>query len=218
MNLKAAMEESKIMDPRPMGRMNPTHVFTDAAGGDPAKIKNGIGSFTPPGDWCYVPWPKMIRENRSNSNRVKFAHKLCSLEGFAAVCGLASIPDLARNGEVMIPCDNAAFVAVYRKHHSRCPYAYTIAKALADLGEGLACKVTVVKTKRCSGDGEIAADALSKGEWDTAWAHMPYKKNDPGKIPAALLKWIANPTIDMELGAKILSDMSIYTKVLYLAK
>ena len=81
-----------------MGRMNPIHVYTDAAGGDPTKIKNGIGSFTPPEDWCYVPWPEIIRVNRSNSDGVKFAHKLCSLEGFAAVCGLASIPDLARNG------------------------------------------------------------------------------------------------------------------------
>ena len=61
-------------------------------------------------------------------------------------------------------------MAVFRKHHSRCPYAYTIAKALADLGEGLACKVKVEKTKRCSGDGEIAAYALSKGEWDNPWA------------------------------------------------
>ena len=120
-------------------------------GRDLSKIKNGIGCYTPPKNWCYMPWPNLIRDNRSNSEGVQFAHKLCSLEGFAAVCGLASIPDLARNNEVVIHCDNAAFVAVFKKHHSKCPYAYTIAKALADIREGLGCKVQVKKTKRCSG-------------------------------------------------------------------
>ena len=136
--------------------------------------------------------------------------------GFAAVCGLASIPDVARNNEVVIHCDNAAFVAVFKKHHSKCPYAYTIAKALADIGEGLGCKVRVEKTKRCSGIGEIAADSLSKGDWDEAWQSMPDKNEDPGKLPVSLLHWITNPLLDMNLGKKVLSDMSKYTKVLHL--
>ena len=215
-NLKAAREESKILDPRPMSSLTPISVFTDAAGGDAGKIKNGIGGFAPPGDWCYMPWPKLIRENRGNTDGVKFAHKLCTLEGFAALCGLVSIPERARNKEVVIHCDNAAFVAVYRKHHSKCQYAYTVAKALYDVGVGLACRVRVEKTRRCSSEGEIAADALSKGNWEEAWDCMPNKKVDPSRLPAALLKWIVNPTGDMELGNKILSDMSTYTKVLYL--
>ena len=113
-HLRAAKEESSIVDPRPMGRMNPVQIYTDAAGGDASKIKNGIGCYTPPKNWCYMPWPNLIRDNRSNSEGVKFAHKLCSLEGFAAVCGLASIPEVARNNEVVIHCDNAAFVAVFK--------------------------------------------------------------------------------------------------------
>ena len=60
---------------------------------------------------------------------------------------------------------------------------------------------------RCSGQGEIAADALSKGDWETAWTAMPEKNDDPGKIPVSLLKWIQDPMPDLELGYKILVDM-----------
>ena len=196
--------------------MDPVNIYTDAAGGDREKIRNGVGGFTPPGDWFYVPYPPLIRENRANTGGTKFAHKLCSLEGFAALCGLATIPDLARNRDVIIHCDNAAFVAVFRKRHSKCEYAYAVAKALNDLAKGLGARVKVVKTRRCSGVGEIAADALSKGNWEQAWACMPKKNEDPGRIPKTALKWIANPSPDMDLGHKILSDMSKYPKVLYL--
>ena len=101
-------------------------------------------------------------------------------------------------------------------------YTYT---ALAQNGVQsvhLHCTGTERSTKctltlhRCSGLGEIAADALSKGNWDTAWAAMPLKHDDPGRIPASLLCWINDPTPDTELGSKILSDMMKYTKVVHL--
>ena len=79
-NLRAACEESKILDPRPMGSMVPIHVYTDAAGGDASKIKNGAGAFIPPSHWAYMPWPELIRDNRGNVENVGFAHKLCSIE------------------------------------------------------------------------------------------------------------------------------------------
>ena len=48
-----------------------------------------------------------------------------------------------------------------------------MAKALNDIATGLACKLNVVKTRRCSGTGEEAADSLSKGDWEHAWNNMP---------------------------------------------
>ena len=213
-NLRAAAEESKILDPRPMETMCPVYVFSDAAGGDIGKIKNGIGGFIPPSNWMYMNWPSLIKENRENSLGIKFAHKLCSLEGFAALATLATVPNMARNREVIVLCDNAAFVGVFRKKHSKCEYAYTVAKALHDVGVGLGAIVKVKKTKRCYSPSEIAADSLSKGDWDTAWQNMPMKREDPGKIPRAALRWISNPVPDMNLGHKILADMSKYTNVL----
>jgi hypothetical protein len=80
----------------------------------------------------------------------------------------------------------------------------------------LGCRVRVTKTRRCSGKGETAADALSKGEWETAWDLMPQKNTDPGVIPVSLLVWITNPVPDLNLGRRVLSDMAKYTKVLHL--
>ena len=118
--------------------------------------------------------------------------------------------------EVVIHFDNAAFVASYRKRHSSCVYAYSVAKAIHDVSKGLGAVTKVVKTRRCSGPAEEAADALSKGDWPRAWSFMPHKDENPGRIPKSVLQWIQNPVADMSLGSKILADMSKYTKVLFL--
>ena len=90
-NLKAASLESIILDPRQMGSMSPVLVYSDAAGGNAAKLRNGAGSFCPPASWCYMPWPALIRENRENSLGTKFVNKMCCLEGVAALLGLVTI-------------------------------------------------------------------------------------------------------------------------------
>ena len=136
-NIKAATEDSTILDPRHMESMRPVHIFSDAAGGDASNIKNGIGAFTPQHHWIYMPWPPIIRDNRMNSEGTRFANKLCTLEGFAALAAVTAIPEVARNRELIVHCDNSGFVAVYKKKHSKCEYAYTVAKALHDVGEGL---------------------------------------------------------------------------------
>ena len=181
--------------------------------------------------WFYVPWPQIIRDNRENSLGVKFAHKLSFLEGFGALLGLVMAHDKARNSQIELMNDNAGFVYVYKRKHSSCPYTYTVAKAIHDVGIGLNCKVntqisfnnylisllkvSVTKTKRCSSEGELVADALSKGDWQKAKFYMPDKRVDPEFIPRVLLKWIRNPLPDMRLGEKVLSEMSSYSKVLH---
>ena len=114
--------------------------------------------------------------------------------------------------------NNSCFVGTYCKIRSRCDYAYTLAKAINDVALGLGCKVNVTKTRRCSGTGEEAADALSKGDWERAWDNMPQKDVDPKYVPRVLLKVVANPYPYLTLGEKILGEMSNYTKVLYKAK
>ena len=150
-NLRAAAVATSIQDLRPMERMKIKMIYTDAAGGAEGKIKNGVGGFHPPNNWFYVPWPETIRHNTLTSLGVRFASKLSALglEGFAALVGLVTMPEEARNCEVKVLCDNAGFVFAFKGKHSRCPYVYTLAKAIYDVGEGLACRVKVVKTPRC---------------------------------------------------------------------
>ena len=177
-------------------------------------MKNGAGGFCPPDSWFYVPWPQLIRDNRENSSGVRFKHKLSCLEGFAALAGLTMVPNKLRNREATILCDNAGFVAIYKKKRSKCEYAYTMAKAIYDVGSYLGCKVNVEKIRRCSDPNTEAADALSKGDWQRAWANMPEKETDPQRTPRVLLRWIANPYPDLNLGRKIIEEMSQYTDVL----
>jgi hypothetical protein len=215
--LRAATEHFTIPDPREMASMSAVKVFSDVAGGAVNKFKNGVGGVCFPGVWFYMPWPSIIRENRENSLGVRFAHKLSCLEGFGSLVGLTAVPDLVRNAEVELLNDNSGFVGAFQKKHSRCPYLYTIAKAIYDVGLGLNCVVRVTKTRRCSGLGEVAADALSKGEWASAWEAMPFKYDDPAFIPRSLLLWIRNPMPDLELGQRVLTEMSHYTKVLHVS-
>ena len=76
-------------------------------------------------------------------------------------------------------------------------------------------KVSVVKTKRCSSEGELAADALSKGDWLKSKLYMPDKNIEPKYVPRVLLRWLNNPVPDLDLGQKVLSEISTYTKVLH---
>ena len=213
-NMRAATEHFPIPDVRPMSSLVPVKLYTDAAGGDTCKLKNGAGGVSYPSLWFYFPWPSIVRENRQNGLGVRFAHKLSVLEGFASLAGLACAPHLVRNREVELLTDNSGFVGAYLKKHSDCPYLYSVVKAVHDIGAGLNCKVYVKKTKRCSGQGEVAADALSKGDWDQAWAGIPDKARDPGYIPRTLIMWIMNPVPDLQLGQRVLKEMSNYTDVL----
>ena len=79
-------------------------------------------------------------------------------------------------------------------------------------------QLKVLKTPRCSGQKELAADGLSKGDWEGIWQLMPKKDKDPSKNPRVLLSWIRNPIPDMKVGERVLAEMSRYTKVLYLAE
>ena len=157
-NLRAAAVATSIQDLRPMETMTVKFVYTDAAGGAMEKKKNGIGCFHPPKNWFYMPWPLMVRTNSPSSLGVRFASKLSALEGYAALVGLVTMPEEARNSEVKVLCDNAGFVFSFKAKHSKCPYVYTIAKAIHDVAEGLACRVKVVKTPRYS----TAPSALAK--------------------------------------------------------
>ena len=214
--IRAAQEHSPIPDPRLMSSMLSRKVFTDAAGGARDRLRNGVGGICPPYNWFYMPWPALVRENKMNSLGVRFASKMSCLEGFGALLGLVTIPDIARNAEIELMVDNVGFVMVYAKKHSSCPYTYTIAKAIYDVSLDLACHVRVTRTARVSGTGEEVADALSKGEWDRVWPLIPMKNDDPDYIPLVLRKWILDPVPGMGLGHKVLTEMAQYTKVLHL--
>ena len=47
---------------------------------------------------------------------------------------------------------------------SKCEWCWTISKALMDLGSATGTRIKLLKVGRCSEDGDVVADLLSKGK------------------------------------------------------
>ena len=73
---------------------------------------------------------------------------------------------------------------------------------------GLNIRYFMEKVTRCTTDGAIAADAISKSDWCRLRRHMPKHTERPSKVPEALLDWIHNPCEDLLLGQKIMTEMA----------
>ena len=71
-------------------------------------------------------------------------------------------------------------------------------------------QVNIEKITRCSQDGAILADELSKGRFHAFRAKLPLGWDvdlDPAWIPPSILDWIHNPREDPSLGDRILRDI-----------
>ena len=60
--------------------------------------------------------------------------------------------------------------------------------------------------QRCSDEGSVLADTISKGDIDVLRKAWPNKRNLV-EIPVSLLDWIRNPVDDIELGEEILMKL-----------
>ena len=122
---------------------------------------------------------------------------------------------MCRNTELVVYVDNKGACDIWRKGFSTsCFYSYSIAKALNDVSRGLNCRVHVTKIARCSDSGSIAADAISKADFKLFRAVMPDYNRAMCNIPVTIQRWLSDPRVDMELGDKILLEMSKSQQVL----
>jgi hypothetical protein len=86
--------------------------------------------------------------------------------------------------------------------------------AIGRVAAATGCRITIDKVKRCSNDGSILADELSKGRFAAFRRKLPSSWEislDPAWIPPSILAWIANPTEDLSLGDRILEDIRRHT-------
>jgi hypothetical protein len=109
--------------------------------------------------------------------------------------------------------DNQGFCFIFRAGNSRCRLCWTIAKAIEDVSKGAGVRVAIVKVGRVTGDGEIVADALSKGEFEKAFGVMKLKEKAE-RMPRALLKWVENPRVTARLGMEILENLRVKIPIL----
>ena len=144
---------------------------------------------------------------------------MSALELVGPLVCLASEPDLVRAAPIRIWVDNIGSVRIWRKgYSSSCDLCTTLVSAMATVAAALGCRVFVEKIARCSSPGAAMADALSKAAFvkfreeavNCGWA----LRTDPGWIPPAILRWVADPAAVEDLGLDILTDLRRRTPVL----
>ena len=168
--------------------------------------------------WFYLPWGRKINTGVKYKGR-KLSGKMSALELVGPLVCLASEPDLVRAAPIRIWVDNIGSVRIWRKgYSSSCDLCTTLVSAMATVAAALGCRVFVEKIARCSSPGAAMADALSKAAFvkfreeaiNCGWA----LRMDPGWIPPAILRWVADPAAVEDLGLDILTDLRKRTPVL----
>ena len=208
-SLPAAAIESRILDLSVGCRDGfDLNLYPDAAGGSMDHSLNGAGGVVwETGHWYSRPWPRWIHRGQTNSLGMHLQRKLTTLEGLAALMLLTVEPRLVRMRSVCIWSDNQGLVYAYRGKGSRCPYAYTIARALAQVARGLDVLLEVRKTPRCSNKAEESADALSKGDLARFERNCAHRQRRQSPVARVLVDWLKDPFPTNQLGRQLLLEI-----------
>ena len=204
--LPAATAYSRIRDLRPQSVVvNDYHLYMDAAGGS-SDSKNGAGGLVwETGAWFCYQWPNWLNSNSTNSLGVNFAAKLSFLEAVAGLMCLLANPRLFKGKRIMIKTDNSGFVGAWRTKSGKDQYLHSIIHALAFVERGLEMELHVIKTRRCSEEGEVVADHLSKGKvFKAKKSGLLRKEFKPSKV---LRDWMQDPIPGRRLGKSILGEI-----------
>ena len=143
----------------------------------------------------------------------KVGRKLSALELVGPLVALVVFARQCWLKPVRIWVDNAGSVRIWSKGYSSfCRLSTTLVKAISVVAAGLGCRVDIVKITRCSTEGAVMADKLSKGDLqgcfqvgDLAGLSMAAT---PTHIPEPLLRWACLPVPDDNLGHVLLEHLA----------
>jgi len=210
--VKASSGHCRIPAPRrplPAWALN---FFTDSAGGSQDGSARGAGGVA--GEWWFqVPWGSKINGGCRAEDGKKLGGKLSALELVGPLVCVAAGAHLCRGQPVNIWVDNAGSVQIWKKGYATtCQLSSCLVRAIACVADALDCRVELVKVRRCSDTGPELADLLSKGLFckfaehaaEAGWSLLPL----PAAVPPSIIRWVANPTADDQLGQKILRDLA----------
>ena len=116
------------------------------------------GVYLRNGSLVIVVWPGNRKWVINHGRRTTLLESVASLQGL-----LAALRVYRRNAFVIM-CDHDGSCHSFRKGHSLCSFVLTVLKAMEDVSVGTMSRVTVRKTRRCSGFGELVADKIVKGD------------------------------------------------------
>ena len=140
---------------------------------------------------------------------IKYGRKLTLRERFTS---LQAAYTWARQGQeqggISLNCDNLGFYWAYRNGSSRDELVYTILKPLNDLAEGLGIVIKVFYQRRRTELGDQIVDHLSKGESRQVESLWPQGVKWSGRPSNELRKWIERPRVMLDLGRRLLIELS----------
>ena len=207
-NLQLSKEGLPIPDPFPSFRSCPYILYPDAAGASASNLKLGMGgvAWNVPGrPMMMMAWPLRLRQA---SGGLCFAKKLTFLEACAALATLCGVVGNMKGGSCMIYTDNSGLASAWLKGHSRCPFTYVVMKALSEVAYYADIQLRVVWTRRCTSEGELTADLLSKGRLAEAVRVAEVTDLIPMRVPRTLARWLHKPVAVRELGAAVCEEIS----------
>lgn len=192
---------------------------TDAAGlPDPTvQLPHDVGAgavgFITPFDQLFyagqATWP-LDFVTATDTQRKFFGRKTTLLEALGLFLPLYHNASKLHGKHVILYVDNLATVWSYKKGKSKTdPYSSVIISALNHIAVSLHVKLYVKHCPRLSTKPAIMADLLTRT--DTKGMNMvrSWHKTVMLGWPPALLTWMSNPTLDWQLGAKLLTDFTI---------
>ena len=188
-------------------------IYTDAAGGSWQSKHQGVGAVGS-SFWVSVPWGRAINSGRSTGDGRRLDRIMSALELIGPLLALCAGVSVCRGTAVRIWVDNAGSVLIFKKGYSiSCPYSSAIATAIDTVAAGIGCHVDIQKITRCSSDGALLADCLSKGAmarfWQVAERSSAFNlPRSPLAVPQALMNWIEQPGPDFDLGDKLLRELA----------
>jgi len=184
--------------------------FTDASGGTSLSLGHGTGGIGGK-FWFMVPWGHKINSGARAADGRKLSRKLSALELVGPLICVASDYAINAGKPIKIWVDNAGSIGVWRRGYStRCNLCNTLVRAIGRVAAHFGTSVSIQKITRCSNDGSILADELSKGRFAAFRQKKPIQwltNLEPAWIPTSILSWIALPTVDLDLGDKIIHDI-----------
>ena len=184
---------------------------SDAAGGAGSDERKGVGAVLG-NAFVAKRWPKKLRSRQLCPGcGVEWRFKMSMMELIGWTMVVCCFPREIMNKSVVVQIDNEGTICHIKKgYDSKCVVTSALLRATYEVARGLNAEAYARKVPRCSARGPVMADMLSKGmekEFLKMWTETENVEIWTRQVPPPLRWWLEHPSVDNELGAKILRHM-----------
>ena len=184
---------------------------SDAAGGAGRDARKGVGAVLGKA-FVVTRWPKVLGSSKVCPEcGVQWRYKMSMMELVGWTLVICCFPREVMNKAVVVQIDNEGTICHVRKgYDAKCRITSALLRATYEVSRGLNAEAYARKVTRCSARGPVLADQLSKGlkdEFEELWMQEEGVEMTGREIPPVLMWWLQHPTVDNDLGTKILRYM-----------